>query len=57
MADAPDLQTVAEVAEQLKVHEKTLRRWIAEGRIPVVRIGRLVRISRDDLEAFLRSAA
>ena len=31
--------TVAEAAELLKVNRSTIRRWIAEGRLPAVRIG------------------
>ena len=43
--------TPAEAAGLLKVHERTVRRWIGQGRIPARRIGRLLRIRREDLDA------
>jgi excisionase family DNA binding protein len=51
--------TVAEVAEKLSVSELTIRRKIATGTIPAVRLagnGRgAVRIPEDGLDAWLRS--
>ncbi len=38
------LLTVKEVAERLHVHPITVRRLIASGRLPAVRIGRAVRV-------------
>ena len=35
------------------VHPGTLRRWITTGRLPVRRAGRVYRIARAELEAFL----
>lgn len=57
MDPRPELCTVAQVAEILQVHEKTVRRWINEGRLPVVRIGRLVRIPSSALDELAGSAA
>jgi len=37
------------VADRLQVSKRTVRRWIAEGRLPVVRLGRAVRIRPADL--------
>jgi excisionase family DNA binding protein len=45
--------TVADVAVRLNVCERTIRRWIAAGTLPVHRFGRLVRVSETDLVAFL----
>ena len=45
--------TIAELAERLNVCERTVRRWIALGLLPVHRFGRTVRISQADLAAFL----
>lgn len=45
--------TASEVADLLKVTPRTVRRWIAEGLLPVVRFQRTVRIDRSDLEAFI----
>jgi excisionase family DNA binding protein len=38
------LRTVAELAKQLRLSERQIRRMIADGRIPVLRFGRAVRI-------------
>ena len=35
------------------VSPRTLERWIASGRLPVVRVGRVRRIRRSDLEALM----
>jgi excisionase family DNA binding protein len=38
------LLTVRQVAENWQVSERTIRRMIADGRLPVIRLGRAVRI-------------
>ena len=49
-----DYLTVAQVAEHLWISPKTVRRWIADGLLPAVRVGpRLLRISREDVEALV----
>jgi len=45
--------TVEQVAQQLEVSIRTVRRWIDRGLLLAHRIGRLVRISDSDLQAFL----
>jgi excisionase family DNA binding protein len=45
--------TVAEAAGYLSVSERFIRRLIHERRIPVVRLGRHVRLAGVDLEAFV----
>jgi excisionase family DNA binding protein len=51
--------TVADVAEKLAISELTVRRRIASGEIPAVRLSRhrrgAVRIPEDGLDAWLRS--
>jgi excisionase family DNA binding protein len=47
--DALRLLTVPDVAQRLQVSERAVRRWIAEGRLPAVRLGRAVRIRPADL--------
>lgn len=45
-------QTTA--SEHLGISEKTLRRYVAEGRIPAYRMGaRLLRFRSDDLDALM----
>lgn len=41
------------VGELLSVSVRTVRRMIAAGEIPIVRIGRAVRIRRVDIEALI----
>lgn len=52
-----ELLTVRETAAALKVAPITVRRYIAAGRLPAVRVGRNVRIERTALERLLRPAA
>ena len=47
-----ELCTVHFAADQLKLHRKTVLRFIREGRLPATRIGKSYRIKRSDLEAF-----
>ena len=48
--------TVAEVAEILKLNQQTVRNWIDQGRLPALRIGRRVRIRREDFLALTERA-
>ena len=53
------LLTIRDVADRLRVSERTVRRWIANGDLAVLRpgaSGRLVRIDPDDLSRFLHRA-
>jgi excisionase family DNA binding protein len=45
--------TVVEVAERLRVSTRTIRRWIDCGQLVAHRPGGVVRISENDLCAFL----
>jgi excisionase family DNA binding protein len=47
-----EVYTVEQFAERLKVHPKTVLRFIREGRLRAVKVGRAYRILRSDLEAF-----
>lgn len=46
-------QTVKDVADLLKIGEATVRRWIKDGELRAIDIGRGWRIAPDDLEEFL----
>jgi excisionase family DNA binding protein len=52
----PRLLAVDDVAEQLAVSTKTVRRWIKRGDLHVHRLGRLHRVAEDDLRLFLGKA-
>jgi excisionase family DNA binding protein len=47
------LRTIEEAAELFNTSSRTVRRLIASGALPVHRIGRLVRISEQDIAVFL----
>ncbi len=47
------LLNITEVAERLAVSPLTIRKWVFEQRLPVVRVGRSVRIREQDLEALV----
>jgi excisionase family DNA binding protein len=47
--------SLSRAAKLADVAPGTLRRWIKEGRIPSQRAGRVYRLSRSDLETFLKS--
>lgn len=49
-----ELLTVNEVAKMLNLHEITIRRHIKQGRLKAVKVGRQVRIRREDLEEFMK---
>ena len=50
----PRLYTIKQTAEILQVSTKTIRRWIGAGDLAPHRIGRQLRISEADLNAFIR---
>lgn len=47
-----ELFSVFQVAERLKLHVKTVRNFVREGKLKATRIGKQYRIARVDLEAF-----
>jgi excisionase family DNA binding protein len=48
-----EILTVEQAAEYLQVHKITLYRYIREGLLPAVRLGKMYRLFRRDVEAFL----
>lgn len=48
-----ELLTVADIAVESKVSDRTVRRWIADEKLKVIRIGRLIRIRRKDFKSLL----
>ena len=41
-----------EISDRLSFHQESVRRMIRQGRLPATRLGRRLRVSLDDLEAF-----
>lgn len=50
-------RTVKEVADLLQVNEVTVRRWIKDGELRAIDIGKGWRIGPEDLDAFLEGHA
>jgi excisionase family DNA binding protein len=50
------LRTIDETAELLNISPRTVRRYVDSGELPVHRFGRSVRISNDDIAAFLAAS-
>ena len=48
------LYTVKEVSKILGVHEQTLYDWIEAGKVKAIRLGRLIRIRREELNRILK---
>ncbi|MCX6470367.1 MAG: helix-turn-helix domain-containing protein [Corynebacteriales bacterium] len=49
--------SLQDVAEELGVSVRSVRRWIADGRLPHVRpSARVIRIRAEDLDAFIAAA-
>lgn len=49
-----EILTVSEAAKMLNLHEITIGRHIKQGRLRAVKVGRQVRIWREDLEEFMK---
>jgi len=45
--------TVKEAAELLACSEAAVRKWIYQGRLPKVKVGRLTRLRQSDVEALI----
>lgn len=45
--------TVEEVADHLRVTPRAVREWIRKGHLKSTKIGRLVRVKEEDLQAFI----
>ena len=55
ITEATDYLSVREAADRCDLSEKTIRRYIAAGKLPAFRVGpRNVRIRVGDLDAFAR---
>jgi len=50
------LLDIKEVSERLSIKQSTLRAWIFARKLPVVRLGRLVRIKESALADWIKSA-
>ena len=51
---ASELMTVQEVAEYLRVKPSSIYEWAKNGKIPGVKVGRLWRFKREQIDEWLR---
>lgn len=51
--ERPRLRAIVDIARQLDVQPRTVRRWIFEGQLEAFRLGRVWRVADRDLAAFL----
>ncbi len=49
-----DLLSIKDAAGFLACSEAMLRKWIHQGKLPRVKVGRLTRIRQSDIEAWVR---
>jgi excisionase family DNA binding protein len=49
-AEEPEYYTPAELAELLRIPKRTLEKWTLQRRLPVVKIGRLNRFPRLEIQ-------
>jgi excisionase family DNA binding protein len=51
-----ELFTVVEVAERLKVPQRTVKRWLVSGQLRGLKAGRKWRVKPSAIEAFLQAS-
>jgi len=49
----PEIMTTKEVAKYLRLHEITICKYAAEGKIPAIRIGRVWRFDKEALDRWI----
>jgi acetyl-CoA synthetase len=49
----PDVLTAEEAAQVLRVHTQTIKRWLADGKLKGIKIGRAWRVSRAEITRIL----
>lgn len=54
----PTTVTIQQAAEVLQVHDRTIRRWIADGTLEAKRVGpRLLRVKRQSIDSLIGAGA
>ena len=53
----PELLTLAETGDHLRLSLSSVKRLVADGRLPVVRVGRATRVRPQDLRVFIDGLA
>ena len=50
-----EVLTTKEMAKYLRLHEITIAKYAAEGIIPAIRVGRLWRFDKDEVDHWIRA--
>ncbi len=45
--------TLKQVSERLSLHVNTVKKYVNQGMLPVMRVGRIMRLDERDLEKFI----
>jgi excisionase family DNA binding protein len=53
----PQIMKTKELAKYLKLHEITICKYAAEGRIPAIRIGRVWRFDKEAIDSWISGAS
>lgn len=48
-----ELLSTKDVARLFSVSKQTVRRWMREAQLPFVQIGQVIRVRREDVQAFI----
>lgn len=51
-----DYYSVKEIANKVGVHPNTVRNWIESGELKAYKLGRVLRIKKEDFEDFAKEA-
>ena len=49
----PEIMTTKEIAKYLRLHEITICKYAAEGKIPAVRVGRVWRFDKEAIDKWI----
>jgi excisionase family DNA binding protein len=53
----PEIMTTKEIAKYLRLHEITVGKYAAEGKIPAIRIGRVWRFDKEAVDRWISGEA
>lgn len=51
-----EVLTIAEIAEQLRVSNRTVRNWIDSGKLKAFKFGLQYRVNKQDFEDFIKQS-
>ena len=51
-----EILTIAEIAESLRVSNRTVRNWIDSGKLKAFKFGLQYRVNKEDFEEFIKNS-